>query len=279
MKQEMEENTIFPEVLCRVYNGVYSIDSRHIAGIMRLPEYNSIPDAPDTILGIIPFREKFIPLLDVRTIFGLPTLNQEYRELTEMLELRRRDHIHWVEELERCIIEGEKFTLSTDPHKCPFGIWYDHFQSNNHFINHHMRKIQEPHQKLHAAALEVECCNQKHDDCSREKCLKEVFKNVKGFYMPQILTLLEEAKSVFKSAYHEMVLVLEEETAFGIVVDEVLAVENISAVEGTNYFDLFPHSEFVSGIKKSDTVKETILELNEEKLIALAKTFSQGSLK
>jgi chemoreceptor zinc-binding protein len=44
-----------------------------------------------------------------------------------MIDERKNDHIHWVNEFERSIKNDEQINLNTDPHECAFGKWYDNF--------------------------------------------------------------------------------------------------------------------------------------------------------
>lgn len=272
-KQTEKDSSMYPDVLVKIDGGLYALNSRFIISIMNLPKYNRIPGAPEHVLGVIDFRGDAIPVLDMRSLFEMPTLKQEYEEFTAMLEQRKQDHIHWVNTLEECMKNDKKFTLATDPHKCAFGKWYDNFESDNHMINFHMKKIEEPHRKLHEAALEVERCNQLHDECKRPKCLKVIMEEVENDYMPQILGILDEAKQLFQSAFNEMVIVLNnEDRQIGIVVDEVLVVENL---EKDAESIICRHSDYIKGVKQRETSGELVLCLDDAMLFRDADMISQ----
>lgn len=265
-----------PSIVFKVKDGYYAINSEYILSIMQLPKYEKLPDAPPNIIGIFTYRDEVCPMFDLRSAFGMQTLAEEYHEFAAMLEARKQDHIHWVEELERSTATGEKFCLATDPHQCAFGRWYDNYQSNNNMIDFHLRKIDDPHKKLHNAAIDVEHCTQNCDECNREVCLKEIFDRVKKQYMPSILQLLDESKELFKSAYHEMVLVLNGEQLLGLVVDEVLSVEDLEQLNDKGFFGELKRMEYITGVKRSSKIPGLILELNEKKLreVASAVQFS-----
>lgn len=228
-KESMEEASRFPWLLFRVKGQDYAVNSRSIVSISTLPEdLCPIPNAPEYMRGYFYLRDNIVPLYDLRTLFGQTTMAQEYQAFTDMLEQRKQDHLHWVEELKASIREERPFSLATDPHQCAFGKWYDSFHSELHSISHHLAKIDEPHKKLHRAAEEVRECTQECDHCVRSECLKSILTRLEGQYVPLVVGLLDEAKAVFRSSYREMVVVVEQgETLLGLVVDEVLVVEHI----------------------------------------------------
>lgn len=261
-----KEQIVCPSIVFKVKETLYSINSKNVTSIMQLPQYHAIPNAPDGISGIFTLRGEAVPMLDLRVVFGIPSLSQEYVEFSQMLEDRKQDHIRWVNELERCIEENEPFTLATDPHKCAFGKWYDSYQIDNHTINHHLRKLEDPHRRLHLAAEEVQKCRRDCQHCTRPVCLKTILDQVKREYMPTILTLLDDAKELFKTAYHEMVLVLGETRQLGIIVDEVVAVEDLADLDSLHSFEQFGNTDYVCGVHKSENLPGLILELDESKL-------------
>lgn len=265
--QTLEEKIDYPSIIFKLRGGLYCVNSKYVATILRQPPYNKLPNTADYLTGVFPHRNGFIQMVDLRCIFGMPTLEQEYEEFSVMLDARKQDHIHWVSELERSIADGEKFTLATDPHECRLGKWYDHFHCDNNMVMFHLRKIEEPHYNLHKAAVEVNNCSKDCDHCTRNECLQDILKSAKEQYMPKILSLLEEAKEIFQTTvYHEMVLVLEK-SQIGIVVDEVLAVEDLKAVGDIPILEMQNQSRYLSGIVSSEKIEGQILELDIEKMM------------
>lgn len=264
------EELACPYIVFKVRNNRYCINSRHVATIMQLPSFQVVPDVPAFVTGIFTHRDGVVQMLDLRTIFNIPSLNQEYKAFSDMLDVRKEDHVRWVAELDRTMKTGEKFSLATDPHQCAFGKWYDQFKTDNQTLRFHLNKIDEPHRLLHHAAHEMTECKQECDSCQRDECLKSIMTRVKDQYMPVVLRLLDEAKDIFHSTvYHEMVLVLSD-VAAGIVVDEVLAVEELedmgdqtSALHAVRY---------ISAVKRSSKIPGIILELNEQSIRQLVKT-------
>ena len=210
---------------------LYAIDSTYVESISLLQEPISVlPDSSIKKPGIIHSRGSVIPIINLRPALGLKTLNEEQDAFDEMLEQRKNDHIHWVHEMERCILEDDTFRLTTDPHKCAFGKWYDTYQTNNQSIAFHLRKIDEPHKKLHETAHLAFECPRQCDDCEREKCLRDQLKEDAHTYKDIVVKLLDEAKVLFRENVRTMCVIVKDKNAslLGLLVDEVLSVETIT---------------------------------------------------
>lgn len=210
---------------------LYAIESTYVESISVLEETISVlPESNNIKPGIIHSRGRVIPIINLRAALGLKTFEEEQAAFENMLEQRKNDHIHWVNEMERCLKEDDTFRLTTDPHKCAFGKWYDNYQTENQTISFHLRKIDEPHKKLHETAHLAFECPRQCDDCEREKCLREQLKEDAHTYMKIVVGLLDEAKSIFRENSRTMcVIVKDKENSFlGLLVDEVLAVESLS---------------------------------------------------
>lgn len=270
MEQEFNQQEIdYPWLLFRLGNNSYALSSRRVTGIQPMPaSVEKMPDSPDCVRGIFSLRGAIVPLLDLRRELNIKTLSDEYEDFVAMISQRQQDHINWAKELKRCLESGEKFNLATDPHICAFGKWFDSFETDVDSLNHILRKIEEPHRKLHEAALGVDTCKQDHDTCEREVCLKDIMLQLEEKYVPTILSLLDEMKEAFYNTFREMVIVLDfDGKQVGVIVDEVLAVEHLSMDEtdDTN-MKKFAEQRFVTGVAKSETTGGVVLIMDEARL-------------
>ncbi|WP_352400918.1 chemotaxis protein CheW [Anaerotignum sp.] len=213
---------------------LYAMESTFVESISVLEEKISVlPESNEVKPGIIHSRGRVIPLINLRAALGLKTLEAEQMAFDEMLEQRKNDHIHWVHEMERCLENEEPFHLATDPHKCAFGKWYDTYETDNQTIAFHLRKIDEPHKKLHHTAHLAFECPRECDDCEREKCLREELKEDAHTYMKIVVGLLDQAKMVFRDNTRTMCVIVQDKqnVLLGLLVDEVLSVEPLSLKE------------------------------------------------
>lgn len=214
-------------VLVKLKDLTYAIDSNYVQAIFLLDKEITSAGSSDNInLGIIPFRDQVISAIDLRCYMGLESYAEEQAEFESMLDHRKQDHVHWVDELKRCLETGETFTLATDPHKCAFGMWYDHYVPENHTVAFHLRKLDEPHKELHATASRAFACKRECNSCSRNECLFTELDKATHLYMPRVVQLIEEAKQVFRDSYRKMIVAIgDEERICGLLVDDVLSVE------------------------------------------------------
>ncbi len=259
----------YPHIVFKIKGSLFAITSENITAIMRLPEYVKMPRADIGVQGVFMYRGKAALLLNFRRMLGKITMEEEYVEFADMLDQRKQDHINWVAELERTIINDEKFTLATDPHKCAFGKWYDNYKSNDYNIMFHLKKIKEPHDKLHMAAHRVETCKRECENCTNKRCLREILMEAKDVYMARVVSLLDEAKVLFKEEYREMVLVVGEERPVGIMVDEVLAVEKLEDTAKEKSEGVIIDSPYISGLKESRSMGDIIFEVDESVLVGM----------
>lgn len=85
-----------PLIVFKVGEMTCAVDGASVISIQRMEEFTLTPHTPDEIFGSINFRNHVISILDLRTVFGLPTRIKEYSDFVKMLDQRKQDHIKWV---------------------------------------------------------------------------------------------------------------------------------------------------------------------------------------
>lgn len=273
ISNSQDDGIRYPSIIFRAGGGLYCADSRYVSTILEQPKFQILPDTPPYITGIFPYRDKSITMFDLRTALRQPSMEEEYAAFSKMLDDRRQDHINWVNALEHSIETGERFTLATDPHQCALGQWFDHFHSDSQEITLRLSKLDAPHKKLHESALLVEQCRQQGDEEEQEKCIQQVLHDIHEEYVPQVLAALDDVKEIFRTrVYHAMVLVLSGDTSLGVVVDEVLAVEELSEEPTGTAQAIWSNSPYIGNVVRSENFPELILEVN---LPAIMETASE----
>ncbi len=249
-----------PWVIFRLKQNSYAIRGDRVSSLSLLNDVTPIAHQPKTTRGILKLRGKTVTALDLRVILGEKSLVEEIKEMTDMISLRKQDHLNWVKALQNTVETGAEFKLATDPHKCAFGKWYDSFETTNHSLRYHLRKIDEPHQKLHAtAALVLDCL--KNDDINGAKKLIEVANNE---YISVIIEILDKFSDIYTRSMRELLIAMENGVPYGLIVDEVLGVEGITQIpdEGRlrDEYDL----NFVSGLAQRKNSDEIVALLNDD---------------
>ncbi len=128
-------------------------------------QIHRIPYQGREMAGVIRVRSAVIPLLDLRALLGMPSMEDETAEVVDMLHQRRQDHIRWIEELEASVLESRPFRLATDPHACGFGKWYDalmgdrraldRFTNGNLALRNVLDSFDLYHRRIHGIAERV----------------------------------------------------------------------------------------------------------------------------
>lgn len=150
-----------PWVIVQVHHQYAALHSSIVRELVIQPDVTPVPGMPDSIRGVMNWRGKIIPNIDLRLRLGMPSSREELNELAGFITTRAADHMAWIEELENSVAEGRPFTLTTDPHACAFGRWYDSFQTDNHVVSALLRKMDAPHKAVHAVAARVEALKAK----------------------------------------------------------------------------------------------------------------------
>ena len=258
----MENENKCPYIIFKLNGSLYCINSKYISTIVQIPEYSTIPAAPANVLGMFKYRDQVIQMLDLRITFGLKSITCEYNDFEEMIDARKQDHINWVNGLERYITEGGTFSLAKDSHQCALGKWYDKFTTDNQTVSAHLKKMEEPHEKLHQSAVEAEHYMLNKDNEENKARLSEILRLAKEEYMPAILSLLDQTKDIFRSTiFKEMVLILDG-IKWGIVVDEIVSVEDLDVIANRRQEPMINPSSFINNIMESSKQDGLIFELN-----------------
>lgn len=252
-----------PHVIFRVRNTLFSVGGREVMSIQSFPDrLLNVPNAPKYLRGSFQNQGKVIGVVDLRAVFDWTTIAQEYQEFSAMIDERKRDHITWVETLRVCCREHTPFQLSKDPHRCKLGIWRDRYQTGSAVVAHQLDQLDEPHRILHELAHEVD--DRKDGGAQGEsEYTARILRRMDTELVPRILSVLDEMKTVFQNTeYREMVLVLQGTEPVGLVVDEVLGVEHLTAEQLNGIPMTVGGCSFVLGVQRRSQGEELIMELD-----------------
>lgn len=267
----LEENlNDYPWLLFKLYNISYAVSSKDINAIAHLPNNITImPDKDEHIRGVMEFRGAHIKLIDLRALLNIDSIDVEIAKFGDMLDERKQDHINWITELERCVNEHDQFKLATDPHKCKFGKWYDTYHSTSNNINFTLKQIEDPHEKFHRLANEINMTlTSKDSDQSKYDAVQKILNRGKEEYMTKIIDVLDDVKQIVATHTREMVIAFEDCNGefFGVIVDEVLSVDEIDLLNGNNTNNAVLRNRFIQGIARTKKSKELVLILNHSEL-------------
>lgn len=202
----------------------FALESTFVREMVPLQRVTPIPKAPPHIRGIINLRGKTMPAVDLRVLFGLPSLQEESQDLVKLMNQREQDHKNWLNELEASVRETREFKLATDPHKCAFGKWYDTFKTDNSLLSSVLHKFDAPHKAIHGIAEHVLAANKRGD--SEEA--HAIIERTRSRELSAMLDLFEQLRQMVVELQRELALVLEVSgIMFAATVDSVESVESL----------------------------------------------------
>jgi len=215
-----------PWVVFYLQDEQFAVSVNHVKEMVAMPKVISVPQTPDYIRGVIDLRGQVIAVLDLRSKLGMKSLADETEDLIHLLAQREQDHKNWIAELASSVQEHREFELATDPHKCAFGKWYDHFRTDNRILARCLKKFDEPHQKIHAIADKVKAMEKNEDF----EAALELIKATKENELAEMIHLFSMARTLLGESNREIALVLEwEDKTLAVGVDSIETVEKLSA--------------------------------------------------
>jgi purine-binding chemotaxis protein CheW len=74
----------------RIGSEMYGVRIAAVREIVRVPEITSVPNAPDTIEGVINLRGKIIPVMDLRKRFGQTDIQPDKKNRILVVEIENK---------------------------------------------------------------------------------------------------------------------------------------------------------------------------------------------
>ncbi len=181
--------------------------------------------------GVTHLRGCSVEVMDIRSLLGLPPLGNEISGLLELLEQRERDHVNWLTELESSVREKRPFTLTTDPHKCKFGLWYDslvgdpdslaRFARGNAELIAIIERFDLPHKRIHAIGSRVTAAAA----AGRLAEAAAIIEATRSNELEGMIRLFRRSRQLIQGLRNGLVIVLNEDgQLFGVMVDSIQRV-------------------------------------------------------
>lgn len=268
--QNYEEDC--PQVLIDVADLVYAVPCKWVLSLEQLSKVTPIPTSPAEVRGVVNFRGKIIELLDTRILFNSKSIGDDVKEFAAMMDARLQDHLNWINTLQDCILNGKDFTLSTDPHQCAFGKWYDNFETNDSTLSFELAKFDKPHKTIHQIGIGATEMLKRGD---KEGAI-DLINKTKSTELQQMVGLFASVKSAYANSRKEILVVLgkTEQDAISISVDEIVAIEHIFEVDKNLINDTIANTDYITGVAKRKN-GSVVYILNNEYLL---KTYSKKTI-
>lgn len=257
----------FPSIIFEVENKQFAISCKNVQSIVKLPEVTSMPNYPQHIRGIINLRGQVVQISDLRMMMGFKSIKEDICEFAEMMDKREQDHRNWLNTLEDSVEKNIPFSLTTDPHKCAFGLWYDNYKTDSLILSDILEKFDEPHKAIHAIAVEIEKLKSEGDF----ETAKAVIERTRDKELSDMIRLFAQVKIIYEKNCQELAIIIENgNRKLGITVDKVISVQEIQEkeIEGSTT-DLMNINDqkMIAGIAERSEEDSIIVVLDEKYLL------------
>jgi chemotaxis signal transduction protein len=264
-----------PWVIVQVHHQNAALHSSIVRELAIQPEVTPVPRMPDYIRGVMNWRGKIIPNIDLRLRLGMPSAREELNELAGMITARAADHMAWMEELYRSVEEHRPFTLTTDPHACAFGRWYDNFKTNNLTVAALLRKMDAPHKAIHAIAMRVEALKAE----GKYEEAKRLVNSCRETTLARLLDLFTHFEEAIEENHRPVAIIVNTAgTLAALTVDRVEAVEPIdpAAVQPLDDRGVESYSSVIRSIAQRSKGAGLIGLINEEQILEMTASFKEA---
>lgn len=264
-KKSYSEKNINKYVLFRVGSNIYCISVDFVQEMIILPQLMHMPNLPKHFIGIFEFRNVIVPVMSLRNKFNLKTEEEENRDLVELLRALKQDHLDWLEELYKSVVERRPFRLTTDPTKCKFGLWYYSFKTDNIILQTILSDFEEPHRKIHHLAIEVE----EYKKTSQFDKAVELIEKQRDGVLRTLIDLFDSVEKLLLQENKKIAIVLRKENfTIAIQVDKLISVSEVNFNLDDSDVRQIENAQYAKRIGREIKSKIIAIELDLDDLLA-----------
>ncbi len=256
-----------PWAIVEVKNQLFAVATQDMREMVMMPEVAQVPNVPDYIRGVINLRGRVMPVVDLRKRMGMTSALEETESFCAMMRQREQDHRNWLNELEASVKEHRAFSLTTDPHKCAFGKWYDSYHADNAWVAALLKKFDVPHQQIHSVAVDIEKLKAGQEFDKAEQLTSQT----RDGLLAMLVKLFAELKDVVRYAKRETAVILASSNRlFAISVDVAQSIERFPAGNIEEISPLVPisHNGVVRRLARKSKSKDVVLLIETDSLMA-----------
>ncbi len=221
----------------------YVIRIKDIAEVKHCTGLTFMPSENPAHKGVINRRDEVVSVIDLRVLLGMECIEKEMSSLISMLKEREQDHKEWVNELISSVDEHREFQLTSNPHACKFGVWFDNYKSESYIVNHFLDRFVNPHKRIHDKALEIK----EIIETKGYEAAKKIAEDAKEQELNELLGLFSELYEILQSNFTELVIIFKINNKYQALtadsVDKIITFEE-SAIDRDTHFS---HTDIIEG--------------------------------
>ena len=211
-------------VIFRIDKNLWALSGTCVQEMLMVPTINKIPELPGYFRGVMNLRGRIMPVVDMRMFLGL---SSNVEGMRTMMAARKQDHLNWLTELKASVTEKRPFCLTTDPHKCKFGLWYDSYQPESLLLSTLLRQFDAPHKAIHAVGTTV---SQYYAEKNYDQAIALIDRTW-DLEMHEMVRLFDEISKLLNESMREIVIVIKIHDHYvGLAVDSVIGVETLTDI-------------------------------------------------
>lgn len=254
--------TELPWLIFTLSGNAYAVNSKYVNGIeMKSDRITPLPKAPNVYCGMVERRGEVYPLLNMRKVFGFKSLDEELAEFKKLVENKITEEKSWFQKVISQVESGGNVHVAKEQNNSKF---FDELAKYSSSVNAKLEKAKKAYGEL-SKELNVVAGAAPEDK-------SKLLGGVRGGAFRQVLISLDEvAKAQEEDAVRETVVVLSDGgQMLGLLVDQVLAVDKIRSIVGSERMRVLMQSNYFEGVARNDRVDLEILIINEDELLKLS---------
>lgn len=249
-----------PWLIFTLSGNAYAVNSEYVNGIeVKSDKITPLPKAPDVYCGMVERRGEVYPLLNMRKVFGFKSLDEELGEFRKLIEDKIAEEKAWFKGIISQLESGGNVHIINQNNN----NFFDKLAEYSSAINAKIEKAKRAFNELSGILNDILAAAPEEKEMLLNRAKNEAFK--------QVLKALDGIVKAQESSFRETVVVLSDgDQMLGLLVDQVLAVDKINPVSGSEKMRALMQSEYFEGVAQNNRVNLEILIINEEKILKLS---------
>lgn len=250
-----------PWLIFTLSGNAYAVNSKYVNGIeMKSDRITPLPQAPDVYCGMVERRGEVYPLLNMRKVFGFKSLDDEMKEFKKLVEDKIAEEKAWFNNLMSQFEKSNNVHMTKANNNSRF---FDMLAEYSSAANAKLETAKRAFRELSNVLNEAAAADPEDKAAILNRARTESFR--------QVLKALDGIVKAHENTINEIVVVLNDgEQMLGLLVDQVLAVDKIRAVSGSERMRVLMQSKYFEGVARNDRVDLEILVINEEELLKMS---------